>query len=141
MEKMAFKSGDEWKGNTKGRPKGTGYRQQIFNEFVMPHSKELINKAVTMAKEGDTHMLKFFVERLLPAKPVDEPISLGLEADMTLESALTMGKNVLKLLDNKEITPEQAKSLFGVVKYYQENIAVHELLVQYKQLMLHVADR
>jgi hypothetical protein len=131
---MAFKSGAS--GNPNGRPKGSGYRQKIFNTLVMPHSDDLINKAIAMAKEGDTQMLKLFVERLIPAKPVDEPISLGLDADMTLESALMMGKNVLQLLDNENITPEQAKSLFGVVKYYQENVAAHELLVSYKQLAM-----
>jgi hypothetical protein len=133
---MAFKNGTS--GNPNGRPKGTGYRQQVFDKLVKPHGDDLINKAIEKAKEGDPQMLKLFIERLIPAKPVDEPISLGLEANMTLESALTMGEKVLKLLDDKQITPEQAKSLFGVVKYYQENIAVHGLLKSYEELMLNI---
>lgn len=131
---MTFKGGKS--GNPKGRPKGTGYRQKIFNKLVVPHTDDLINKAIEMAKDGDPQMLRLFIERLIPAKPIDEPISLNLEADMTLESALSMGKNVLELLDTQEVTPEQAKSLFGVVKSYQDNIAAHELLQSYKQLAI-----
>jgi hypothetical protein len=135
-DNMAFKSGVS--GNPNGRPKGSGYRQNIFNKLVVPHSDDLINKAIAMAKDGDSHMLKFFIERLIPAKPIDEPISLGLEADMKLESALSMGKRVLQLLDAQEITPAEAKKIFGVVKYYQENIAAYELLESYKELKLHL---
>ncbi|MBX3708272.1 MAG: hypothetical protein KIT56_03495 [Gammaproteobacteria bacterium] len=43
---MTFKKGDEWYGNTNGRPKGSGHRQRIFNELIMPHKNTLIEKAI-----------------------------------------------------------------------------------------------
>lgn len=129
---MPFKSGTS--GNPSGRPKGSGYRQQIFNDLVLPHRDALLKKGISMAMEGDTQMLKLFLERLLPAKPVDEPVALKLPEEVTLEAAMTMGKDILKLLNNEEITPDQAKNLFGIVKFYQEGVAAYDLLNSFKKL-------
>ncbi|MHB1949353.1 MAG: DUF5681 domain-containing protein [Gammaproteobacteria bacterium] len=130
---MAFETGKS--GNPHGRPKGSGYRQQIFNDLVLPHKEVLLEKAINMAKDGDPQMLRLFLERLLPAKPADEPVNLDIPGDLTLEAAINLGKNILHLLAQKEITPKQANSLYAVLKFYQENIAAHELLEDYKRLI------
>ena len=44
---MAFQTGAS--GNPKGRPKGTGSRQQIFNILVEPYRDALINTAINLA--------------------------------------------------------------------------------------------
>lgn len=133
QHQMTFQTGES--GNPQGRPKGSSRRQQLFNNLVAPHADALIEKAIDMAKCGDTQMLKLFLERILPAKPVDEPIFLNLPNELTLESAMSMGKDILNLVNNGEATPEEAKNLFSLVKFYQENIAGHELLNSYKRLL------
>jgi hypothetical protein len=120
--------------NPHGRPPNTGHRQQAFNALVLPHKDALFAKAVEMALAGNERLLIVFLERLMPAKPIDEPILLDLPPELTLEAAMNMGKNILELLSKGEITPEQGKSLFGLLNFYQGNVAGHELLELYKKL-------
>ena len=67
---MAFVKGQS--GNVNGRPKGTGYRQEIFEKLVLPQKDMLIATAMDMARNGNENMLKLFIERILPAKPREE---------------------------------------------------------------------
>lgn len=73
---MTFQNGVS--GNLNGRPKGTGARQQLYNALVAPHKEALINKAMKLALEGNEAMLCLFLERMLAAKPKDEPINFDL---------------------------------------------------------------
>jgi len=73
---MTFQAGKS--GNLHGRPPNTGHRQQAFNALVLPHKEALFNKAIEMALAGNERLLIVFLERLMPAKPVDEPILLDL---------------------------------------------------------------
>jgi hypothetical protein len=140
MDYMTFKKGDEWNGNRAGRTPGTGHRQQAFNELVMPHKEALFGKGIELALGGNEPMLRLFLERMIPAKPIDEPVTLNLSGDLTLEAAINMGKDVLRLLEQQEITPDQAKSLFGIVKSYQENILIQELHERLKNMQANLAE-
>jgi len=131
---MTFKKGDKWNGNRAGRTPGTGHRQQAFNALVVPHKKELFDKAIELALAGNEPMLRLLLERMMPAKPVDEPIGLDISTELTLENSMEIGKQVLTLVAQQKITPREAKSLFSVVKYFQENIAIIELLEMVKKL-------
>lgn len=131
---MPFKKGSEWNGSRAGRPVGTGHRQQAFNALVMPHKKELFAKAVGLALTGNEAMLRLFLERMMPAKPVDEPIDLEISCDLTINGSIEMGQNILKLLTQQKITPKEAESLYSVMNYYQQNVAVVELAETVKKL-------
>ncbi|GAH02412.1 unnamed protein product, partial [marine sediment metagenome] len=56
-------------GNAAGRPKGLKDRRARFREMVEPLAPELLNKAVTMALDGNEQMLRLILDRLLPARP------------------------------------------------------------------------
>lgn len=120
--------------NPLGRPKNTGHRQQAFNALVLPHKESLFAKAIELALAGNEPMLRLFLERMIPAKPIDEPINLDISGELTLEESMEMGKKVLNLLAQQIITPKEAESLYSVVKYYQENIAIVELRALVDQL-------
>ncbi len=121
--------------NPLGRPKGTGHRQKVFNHLVLPYRENLIQKAISMAMEGDQQMLKLFLERILPSKPVDEPIQLKLTSGaITLDSFKEIGENALHSLERGENTPEQVKALFDILKSYTECIAFHDLANKAKEL-------
>jgi hypothetical protein len=64
---MKFQSGES--GNPNGRPKGTGHRQQLFDNLVLPRTEELINVAIKKALAGNDTMLRLFLERILPPRP------------------------------------------------------------------------
>ncbi len=96
--------------NPNGRPKGTGHRQQVFNALVEPHSEALFKKAIDLALEGNEAMLKLFLERMLPAKPTDEPIHIDLPSDdfNSTETISHFGLESLRAAISGQITPEEA---------------------------------
>ena len=102
---MRFQSGES--GNPNGRPKGTGHRQQIFDNLVLPRTEELINVAIKKALAGNDTMLRLFLERILPPRPHGEPINIELPMDITnKELLLTMGEKVLLAVANQGINPK-----------------------------------
>lgn len=101
-----YKPGDV--GNPNGRPKGTGIRQKLFNDSVLPHREALIARGLQMALEGDSRILTFFLERLLPPKPTDAAI----ENTIVLNGALSQqGNQVLGLITSGEVTLSEGTTL------------------------------
>lgn len=131
---MAFKKGNAWNGNRAGRPLGTGHRQQAFNGLVMPHREALLGKAIEMALDGNEPMLKLFLERLLPAKPTDEPVNLKIPDALNYETSAAMAHDVLRQVSANEITPQQAEPIMSLIKFFQDNVAAKELLDAYRKL-------
>lgn len=104
-------------GNPNGRPKGTGHRQQLFNDLVAPHKEAIFDKAIQLALDGNESMLRLFLERMLPAKPHDEPVNLELPEDLTSRSLLLkMGEHVLRSIANQDISPNQGRIILDLVE-------------------------
>lgn len=124
---MPFKSGVS--GNVQGRPRNTGHRQKLFNDLVLPHREKLINQAIEMALNGNEAMLKLFIERMLPAKPVDDPIAITLpDSDFTQAAALiNAGAEIINAISSNEITPEQGRSMLDVLSVQRKNIEAGSL--------------
>ena len=81
-EKFRAKSGFEtWRNLEKDRteirvasPKGAGIRPQFFSmNYLRANAKELIEKAIEMAKDGDGPALRLCIERRAPARK-DRPV-------------------------------------------------------------------
>lgn len=112
---MTFKPGES--GNSLGRPRGTGHRQQLFNDHVMPYKTELLNKAIELALNGNEAMLRLFLERMLPARPHAEPLLLELPDDLTKnEMLLGIGEIILRGIASQDITPNQGKVILNLVE-------------------------
>lgn len=134
---MQFQSGES--GNPNGRPKGTGHRQQLFNDLVAPHREALFEKAIKMALAGNESMLRLFLERILPAKPHDEPVNLELPEDITKrELLLTMGEKVLRAIANQDITPTQGKVILGLVEEQKRLVSIQENDFEMRKILGHV---
>lgn len=102
---VTFKPGQS--GNPNGRPKGVGVRAQLFNALVAPYKEELIAKAMEMALGGNESMMRLLLDRLLPAKPVDDPIAIG-----KIEGTLAeKGEKVLTAITEGELTPTEGNAV------------------------------
>jgi hypothetical protein len=124
---MTFKSGIS--GNPTGRPKGTGPRQQLFTCLVEPHKEALFETAINLALGGNETMLRLFLERMLPAKPTDDPVALQIPlANDHKASGLSMrGEAILQAVSVGEISPEQGKAIMGIIDAQRKNIETTEL--------------
>ena len=62
---MTFERGQS--GNPTGRPPGTKDKRTALRELLEPHAPALIEKAVSLALEGDITAIKICLDRLIPA--------------------------------------------------------------------------
>jgi hypothetical protein len=106
---MAFKPGQS--GNRSGRPKGLKDRRNLFRDMVAPSCPQLVHKAIEMALEGNEQMIKLLLDRILPAKPKDDPIDINLESD----SLVTKTKSIFKALSDGKISPSATATLIQSV--------------------------
>jgi len=62
-------------GNPAGRPVGVQDKRTALRKLFEPHQDALIEKVVSMAKEGDTAAMRLCLERLIPPfKSESQPI-------------------------------------------------------------------
>jgi uncharacterized protein DUF5681 len=125
---MAFKSGRS--GNPSGRPKGIKDRRTLFRDMVEPSCPQLVQKAVDMALEGNEQMLKLLLDRMLPAKPKDEPIDI----DLVTDSSLAKAKQIFAALSHKKITASEAATLLSAVVDETKIIATEDLTQRVQEL-------
>lgn len=124
---MTFKTGES--GNPTGRPKGTGYRQQLFNSLVEPHKEALFDTAIKLALSGNESMLRLFIERLIPAKPTDDFIyfDLPLMGNNKAHGLSIWGETIIQAISHSEMTPEQGRTIMGVLDAQRKNIETADL--------------
>ena len=112
------------KGNG-GRKPGSKNRTTLVAEALLKGEEvELVRKAIELAKAGDTQMLKFLLDRLLPKERsvrVDLPVIDGssdvLDALAAVIAAVSAGR----------IAPSEAAALASLLADYARTINVAEL--------------
>lgn len=132
---MTFQTGKS--GNPNGRPKGTGTRQQVFSTLVAPHQEALFKVAIDMALKGNEAMLRLLLERMLPAKPNDEPIQINMpDYSASYTQAIShVGKEALQAVTSGMITPAEAGQVASLIGANARLIALTELNEKMDNLM------
>ncbi len=122
-------------GNPSGRPKNTGNRQRVFNDLVGPHKESLFKKAIDMALNGNEAMLRLLLDRMLPAKPTDEPIQLDISNATDFNNVRTitqLGSESLKAVLSGKITPEDAGRILALISGHYKTFELIELWEKFK---------
>jgi len=111
------------KGNGGRRP-GSKNRTTIVAEALLRGEEvELVRKAIERAKAGDTQMLKFLLDRILPKERsvrVDLPI-----VDRSSDAVDALAA-VIKAVGTGQIAPSEAAALASLVAAYARIINVAE---------------
>lgn len=133
---MTFKKGSEWNGNRTGRTPGTGHRQQLFNILVEPHKEALIDTAIKLALNGNETMLRVFLDRLLPAKPTDDVITVEMPAigANKTHTLSIWGEAILQVVSRGNMTPDQGKSIMAIIDAQRKNIEASELALRLTEI-------
>jgi hypothetical protein len=131
---MKFQLGES--GNPDGRKPGTGHRQQLFKNLVEPYKDELVNTAIKLAINGNEAMLRLFLERMLPCKPVDDGITIEIpkSGSERMEVLLAWGDAILRATSNGEITPDQGRSIMAVIEAQRKNIETSDLTLRLAEI-------
>lgn len=131
---MKFQPGAS--GNPQGRKPGTGHRQQLFNCLVEPHKEILVDTAIKLAISGNESMLRLFLERMLPPKPLDDVIMVEIsKIDTSHASALAaLGGAILQAVSRGNMTPEQGKSMMTIIEAQRKNIETSDLALRLTEI-------
>ena len=112
------------KGNGGRRP-GSKNRTTVVAEALLKGEEvELVQKAIELAKAGDTQMLKFLLDRILPKERsvhVDLPVM-----DRSFDAVDALGA-VIDAVGAGQIAPSEAAALASLVAAYARTINVAEL--------------
>jgi len=120
---MKFQPGKS--GNLKGRPVGTPNKRTQLIKLLEPHAPALINKCVELALDGNEACLRLTLDKLLP-RAKDQAVNITFPTEKIMpESMAELGENILRQLENGDITPEQARSLLDAIKSYREIMPEH----------------
>ena len=73
---MTFQAGQS--GNPNGRPKGIIDKRVELRGLLEPHAKEIVEKLIECAKDGDPTALRLCIERLIPRVKPENGINFEL---------------------------------------------------------------
>lgn len=90
---MAFQPGQS--GNPSGRPKGVNDKRSEYRSLLEPHAKELTEKLIEMAKNGEPTALRLCIERLIPRVKPDIGINFTLP-----EGGIDTSDNMLQIIND-----------------------------------------
>lgn len=105
---MPFQKGTS--GNPAGRPKGVPDRRRALKELLEPEAPKLIQKAVKMALDGDTTMMRACLDELIPNARPSTKVTLP-EAQGISE----LGFAILELMGRGEMTLEEGRGVADVL--------------------------
>lgn len=129
---MKFQKGQS--GNPNGRPIGSGHKQKLFMEHILPIKKELLEKAAEMALDGNEQMLKLFIERIIP-KPTDTPVAFKLDQNKLDESSLlNASEDMLRKVSEGDLLPEEGKNVSDLIKGHRDALVLQGMAQKLAEL-------
>jgi hypothetical protein len=100
------------KGNG-GRAPGSRNKSTLLAEALLRGEEvELVRKGIELAKGGDSQMLRFFLDRILPK---DRPVKIDLPPIRSAEEAASAVSAIIRAVAAGEIAPAEGASVANLV--------------------------
>jgi len=113
-------------GNPSGKPKGCRNATTIlFDDLIKDNAKDLIEKAIEMAKGGDGPALRLCIDRLAPARK-DRPVWFDLPEMNEARDAVNASAAIVAAVAGGDLTPSEAAELSKVVDSYARTLQAAE---------------
>jgi hypothetical protein len=114
-------------GNPTGRPRGSRNTATLAMEALLEEGAEqLINKAMTMALEGDTAALRLCLERILPVRR-DRLVHVDLPPIGNAKEISAALATIFMAIGEGKITPSEGEMMANVIAT-QTNVSLAEEL-------------
>ena len=119
-----FKKGQS--GNPNGKPRGCRNATTIpFDALLKDNAKDLIEKAIEMAKGGDGPALRLCIDRLAPPRK-DRPVWFELPKMNQARDAVNASAAIVEAVASGELTPIEAAELSKVGDSYARSLQTVE---------------
>jgi hypothetical protein len=121
-------------GNPSGKPRGALSKRTVSvgpMRTLRANTTKLMRKAIEMALLGDSVMLKFLLERVLPR---DRLLTLELPRISSVDAALEALGVIMQALGDGTVSPAEAAALSAVAKGYVDIDAISRLKVEVEAL-------
>jgi hypothetical protein len=113
-------------GNPNGKPRGARNATTIlFDELLKDHAKDLIEKAIEMAKGGDGPALRLCIDRLAPPRK-DRPVWFELPKMNGSRDVVKASAAIVEAVASGDLTPSEAAELSKVVDGYARSLQTVE---------------
>ena len=121
-------------GNPAGRPHGARGRKASLVEALLDAKAEaLAAKAIALAMEGDTALLRHCLDRISPPRR-DRPVSFELPAMKSAADAAKAGARIAAGLAAGELTPGEATHLASFIETYVKALEATEFEARLRKL-------
>jgi hypothetical protein len=128
-------------GNPGGKPKGCRNATTIlFDELLKDNARELIEKAIEMAKYGDGPALRLCIERLAPPRK-DRPVWFDLPEMKEAKDAVNASAAIVAAVASGDLTPMEASELGKLVDSYARTLQAAEFEERIRKLEKAVETR
>lgn len=129
---MSFKKGKS--GNPAGRPPGALSKTTIMvQKLFASEAKEISQKIIDMAKDGDFQAAKLILERICPPAR-DSPVEFKLPKIKKVEDILKAFTKVDEALASGKLTPSQAKVITDILESHRKALETNDLEKRIEQL-------
>jgi hypothetical protein len=113
---MKFKKGQS--GNPEGRPPGSRNKATLLIERLLDDgAKDITEKAIELAKAGDSTALRLCLDRIVPARK-DRHIAFTLPKMESPENAVKAAAAIVEAVAGAELTPSEAAEMMKLVEGY-----------------------
>src|SRR6516162_100949 len=113
-------------GNPSGKPKGCRNATTIlFDDLLKDNAKDLIEKAIEMAKGGDGPALRLCIDRLAPPRK-DRPVWFELPKMSESRDAVNASASIVAAGASGDLTPSEASELSKVIDGYARSLQTAE---------------
>ncbi len=121
---MKFKKGNS--GNPSGRPRGVKDKRSEMRDLLRPHAAELIQKAVDLAKDGDTTALRICIDRLIPPAR-ESAIELSIPETSTISACLEAQATVVAAVSSGNLLPGEGQALSSLIEHQRRALETQQL--------------
>jgi hypothetical protein len=115
-----------------GRPQGARNRTTLLADALLDgEAEELVRKAIELARGGDSQMLKFFLDRILPK---DRPVQIDLPPIEGRSNLVAAYAAIMKAVGAGEITPSEGSAVAALLANIARFIDDVEIVTQLRKM-------